>query len=192
MVQWNIARFAESLLPLISQDPKQGIKPAEDIIKTFPKLYKTTWLKMMKRKLGIFGKDKEDENIVNNLLNLMEKNSMDYTNTFKDLTYDNISQNSIYESDEFKNWHKKFMNRVNNNLVSKNRRFRVMQSNNPFVIPRNHKVEEAIKEAQNNNLKPLREILSILKKPYTKIYKEKELTNPPNEKNRVYTTFCGT
>ena len=85
IAQWNIARFAETLLPLISSNLDEAIKKAEDVIKSIPETYKTCWLNMMKKKLGLVDNDNEDENIINSLLSWMEKNNADYTNTFVDL-----------------------------------------------------------------------------------------------------------
>ena len=82
IAQWNIARFAETLLPLISSDLDEAIKKAEDVIKSIPETYKTYWLNMMRKKLGLVDKDNEDENIINSLLSWMEKNNADFTNTF--------------------------------------------------------------------------------------------------------------
>ncbi len=192
IIQWNIARFCESLLPLIAQNPEDGIKVAEDIIKTFPKLYNISWIKMMKNKLGISGESKEDEKLINDLLNLMQKYSVDYTNTFSDLTYKNFSKGSFYQNEEFKNWHKVYENRLKNGFLSNKDSLNLMRSNNPYVIPRNHNVEHVINESLKNNYEPLFEILSVLKNPYKKEKVLKKYTLPSDLSNRVHQTFCGT
>ena len=79
---WNLERFAESLLALINDDSKVAIKIANEVLKEFPKEYKKKWLEMMKKKLGFFGKQDEDENLINDLLVIMHENKFDYTKQF--------------------------------------------------------------------------------------------------------------
>ena len=192
IIQWNIARFCECLLSLISSKPESGIRIAEDILKTFPKLYKASWIKMMKNKLGISGKSKEDEKLINDLLNLMQKHSADYTNTFSDLTYETFSKKGFYKLEEFKKWHKRYVKRLKNGFLTKKDSFNLMCSNNPYIIPRNHNIENVIKESLKNNYAPLHEIVSVLKNPYKKGKNLEKFILPPDLSNRVYQTFCGT
>ena len=88
--------------------------------------------------------------------------------------------------DRSKNWEK----RILINGGSKENSFELMKKNNPIVIPRNHKVEEALEAASNNNLKPMNNLLSILKKPFMKQSNIENFQTPSNNKN--YQTFCGT
>ena len=125
-------------------------------------------------------------------LNLMEKNSVDYTNTFSDMTYETFSKGSFYKSEEFKKWYKRYINRLKNGLIAKKESFNLMRSHNPCVIPRNHNLEYVIKEAFKNNYAPLLEILTVLKKPYKKKKVSEKFTLPSDSSNRIYQTFCGT
>ena len=87
---WNLARFAETLLPLLHEDQEQAVKLAQDAISDFTELYQSNWLAGMRAKLGIFNEETEDESLIEDLLSMMQKNRADYTNTFRALTFDKL------------------------------------------------------------------------------------------------------
>ena len=190
ITKWNLARFAECLIPLIDKDENTSIKLATDLIDNFQNIYEDKWLNMMRDKLGLFGKDKNDLKLINDLLHWMESNQADYTNTFCHLMNINSSNDSKYKDTNFINWFKQWESRVLINNGSIEKSINLMKKNNPIVIPRNHKVEEALEAANNNDLKPMNNLLSILKKPYTKQNNIENFQAP--SKNKNYQTFCGT
>ena len=190
ITKWNLARLAECLIPLIDKDEDQAIKIASEIIDNFQNIYETKWLNMMRDKLGLFGEDKDDLELINNLLNWMQSNQVDYTNTFCYLMNISSIQDQIYKDKDFIDWSKNWEKRILINGGSKENSLELMKKNNPIVIPRNHKVEEALEAANDNNLKPMYDLLSILKKPYTKQINIEKFQTPSNNQN--YQTFCGT
>ena len=190
ITKWNLARLAECLIPLIDKDEDQAIKIASEIIDNFQNIYETKWLNMMRDKLGLFGEDKDDLELINNLLNWMQSNQADYTNTFCYLMNISSIQDQIYKDKDFIDWSKNWGERILINGGSKENSLELMKKNNPIVIPRNHKVEEALEAANDNNLKPMYKLLSILKKPYTKQINIEKFQTPSNNQN--YQTFCGT
>ena len=190
ITKWNLARLAECLIPLIDKDEDQAIKIASEIIDNFQNIYETKWLNMMRDKLGLFGEDKDDLELINNLLNWMQSNQADYTNTFCYLMNISSIQDQIYKDKDFIDWSKNWEKRILINGWSKENSLELMKKNNPIVIPRNHKVEEALEAANDNNLKPMYNLLSILKKPYTKQINIEKFQTPSNNQN--YQTFCGT
>ena len=190
ITKWNLARLAECLIPLIDKDEDQAIKIASEIIDNFQNIYETKWLNMMRDKLGLFGEDKGDLELINNLLNWMQSNQADYTNTFCYLMNISSIQDQIYKDKDFIDWSKNWEKRILINGGSKENSLELMKKNNPIVIPRNHKVEEALEAANDNNLKPMYNLLSILKKPYTKQINIEKFQTPSNNQN--YQTFCGT
>ncbi len=192
IAQWNIARFAETLLPLISSNLNEAIKKAEDVIKSIPESYKTSWLNMMKKKLGLVDNDNEDENIISSLLSWMEDNKADYTNTFVDLMNEENLNQSIYKSNEFKNWFEIYMKRKLSKNFSKSKSIKLMQENNPVIIPRNHIVENVLSSADEGDLKPLNKFLKILENPYNNIIKISNYYKNDLKSNEPYMTFCGT
>jgi uncharacterized protein YdiU (UPF0061 family) len=145
---------------------------------------------MMRDKLGLFGEDKGDLELINNLLNWMQLKKADYTNTFCFLMNIGSIQDQIYKDKDFIDWSKNWKKRILINGGSKENSLELMKKNNPIVIPRNHKVEEALEAANNNDLKPMNNLLSILKKPYDKQNNIENFQAPSNNEN--YQTFCGT
>jgi len=190
ITKWNLARLAECFIPLIDKDEDQAIKIASEIIDNFQNIYETKWLNMMRDKLGLFGEDKNDLKLINNLFNWMKSNQADYTNTFCYLMNISSIQDQTYKDKNFIDWSKNWEKRILINGGSKENSLELMKKNNPIVIPRNHKVEEALEAANDNNLKPMYDLLSILKKPYTNQTNIDKFQTP--SKNKNYQTFCGT
>ena len=190
ITKWNLARFAECLIPLIDKNEDTAIKIATEIIDNFQNIYEIKWLNMMRDKLGLFGEDKNDLELINNLLNWMKTNQADYTNTFCYLMNIGSIKNEIYKDKNFINWFKNWEKRILINGSSKENSLELMKKNNPIVIPRNHKVEEALAAANNDNLKPMNDLLSILNKPYSAQSNIESFQSPSNDQN--YQTFCGT
>ena len=190
ITKWNLARFAECLIPLIHKDENEAIKVASEIIDNFQNIYEEKWLNMMRDKLGLFGKDQNDQKLINDLLSWMEINNADYTNTFCNLMNVNIEDKKVYEDQKFINWVKIWEKRVliNNNLKEKS--LDLMRNTNPKVIPRNHKVEEALNAANEDNIEVMNRFLNVLSKPYSN---QKNIENYQSlSTDKEYQTFCGT
>ena len=168
ITKWNLARFAESLIPLIDENQDKAIKAATEIINSFENKYEEKWLDMMRDKLGLSGKDEKDKFLFIDLLTWMHNKKMDYTNTFCHLMEDEIQKNKNYEDKDFKNWKLRWNERLKTNNNSSEKYLKLMKSVNPLVIPRNHKVEEALNAANQNDLKPFLKLLEILNNPYKK------------------------
>ncbi len=191
ITNWNLLRFAETLIPLISKNENKAVEIIKETFNKFNKIYKESWINMMRKKLGLFERKKEDENLINQLLLWMNQNSADYTNTFCYLMGEDFIKDKIYQQLSFKKWYQEWRNRIKQNKKHDNLSVDLMRSNNPLVIPRNQKVEEALESANKNDLKPFNNLLKILKKPYEKTKKkEYQLTVPTN--GETYKTFCGT
>ena len=190
ITKWNLARFAECLIPLIDKNEETAIKLATDLIDNFQNIYEDKWLNMMRDKLGLFGEDKNDKKLINDLFNWMEKNKADYTNTFCHLM--GINSDEVYKNVEFVNWKNEWKKRSELNNSTKEKQSKLMKSNNPIVIPRNHKVEEALAEADKGSLDKMKKLLAILKNPYDNQNNIEEYQLPAPSSNEKYQTFCGT
>jgi len=190
IAKWNLARFAECLIPLINENEDAAIKMASEIIDNFQNIYEEKWLNMMRDKLGFFGEDKKDKKIINDLLNWMEKNKADYTNTFLYLMNINSINDEVYKDQKFLNWFKNWENRTLINNGSNEKSLKLMKNTNPIVIPRNHKVEEALSDANEGNLDNFNKLLSIIGNPYSDLKDIKDFQSPSLNNN--YQTFCGT
>ncbi len=190
ITKWNLARFAECLIPLIDKDEDTAIKLATDLIDNFQNIYEDKWLNMIRDKLGLFGEEKNDKKLINDLFNWMEKNKADYTNTFCHLI--GINSDEVYKNVEFINWKNEWKKRSELNNSTKEKRIKLMKKNNPTVIPRNHKVEEALAEADKGSLDKMKKLLAILKNPYDNQNNIQEYQTPAPSNNEKYQTFCGT
>ena len=191
ITKWNLARFAECLIPLIDKNEEAAIKIATDVIDNFQNIYEKKWLNMMRDKLGLFGEDKNDRKLIDDLLNWMEKHKIDYTNTFCHLMEIKIDDNT-YKEEAFITWFEKWKKRSKLNNSSKEKQIELMKKNNPIVIPRNHKVEEALSEAYNGNLEKMNKLNNVLKNPYSNQEDIAEYQVPAPMTDEKYQTFCGT
>jgi len=192
IAKWNLARFAECLVPLISEDKNAGVQIATEIVNGFSEIYQKNWFEMMCKKLGLLGEDVKDEKLIIDLLTWMHKKKADYTNTFCFLMNQNFKEKKIYNDESFLYWKKQWQDRLKINGNSSEESLKLMRSSNPLVIPRNHKVEEALDSANNGDLNPTKNLLKILEKPYEdkKEINEFQSSIPPS--NKIYKTFCGT
>ena len=144
ITKWNLSRFAECLIPLIDKNQEKAIELATEIINSFEKKYEEKWLNMMRDKLGLFGMDEKDKFLILDLLTWMHQKKIDYTNIFCHLMNENIKEDKDYEDEDFKNWKKRWNERLKTNNNTPEKSLKLMRSANPIVIPRNHKVEEAL------------------------------------------------
>ena len=192
IANWNLSRLAETLIPAIHENQKTAIKKAEEVVSGFSKAYKNAWLEMMRSKLGLLGKEAEDEKIINSFLLWMQKIRADYTNSFYFLTNNNVLNTNLSQDNSFINWHKQWRSRLNKNKKSLKDSFSLMKKNNPAIIPRNHKVEEALKDASDGNLLTAINLINVLKKPYDISLKSSKYKAPPDPEGAAYKTFCGT
>ena len=191
ITKWNLARFAECLIPFFERDQKKAIQIATETINDFEKKYEEKWMNMMRNKLGISGLDNKDKPLILDLLTWMHEKKADYTNTFCHLMNLDPKKEKIFEDSKFIVWKKRWKERLlkndNNQIKSKE----LMKNNNPLVIPRNHKIEEALEAAELNDMEPINKILEILKNPYDK---QSEIIDYqyPSKSSEKYQTFCGT
>jgi len=192
ITKWNLTRFAECLIPLINENKNTAVKTAAEVVNNFSEIYKKNWLEMMRKKLGLLGEETKDEKLIMDLLTWMYKNKADYTNTFCFLMNQNLEKNKIYNDQSFLDWKKQWLERLKINSNSLEESLKLMRLNNPLVIPRNHKVEEALEAANNDNLNPLENLIRILENPYEDKKKINEYQSPAPPSDKIYKTFCGT
>lgn len=190
---WNLARFAETLLPLLHDDEGEAVKLAENAVSEFINLYHCNWLRGMNAKLGIFNQEQQDESLNTDLLDIMHQYKADYTNTFRALTYDRLDEIDMFKSSEFAKWHKLWQKRLDRQHQSKEECQQLMKANNPAIIPRNHRVEEALEAAVvNEDYSIMEKLLDVLSNPYAHLPNQEEYTKPAPPSDRPYRTFCGT
>ena len=191
IAKWNLARFAECLIPLIGKDFNKAVEIATQKINSFEKLYEEKWIVMMSNKLGLSNREKNDKSLILDLLTWMHQKKADYTNTFCNLMDLGPKKEVIYNDVDFVNWKKRWKERVLKNENTRKKSFKLMRKNNPLVIPRNHMVEEALTLAEEGNLELLNNFLDVLKDPYNE---HQNISNfqSLSDSNKKYETFCGT
>ena len=188
IIQWNLVRLAECLLPLIDKDEKRSIEIAQNLINTFSSLFKDKWLQMMKKKLGIKDQSEDDEELINNLIKWMQQKKPDFTNTFCNLMNYDHADDEEFEDVEFKNWKREWKKRVESKEY-----LDVMISCNPTLIPRNYLVEEALSEAETDGkFDKFNELNEIISSPYQLKKVNIKYLETPSKTNIPYKTFCGT
>ncbi len=192
IVNWNTLRFAETLIPLVNKSKDRAISLINEEFVNFENKYKEVWESVLLKKVGIKTRQVGDMGLVNNLLNILEKNKLDYTNAFFDLMLVQKNKDEdLVKNNELLAWKKLWKERV----CSNNRPFadsvNIMKKYNPAVIPRNHIMEKVLKDSYSGNYSSLLNFVEVLKKPYTEP-KDKKYRLPPGENERVLETFCGT
>ena len=192
MAEWNLCRLAESILFLLKEDSKAAVNKAQEEISSFKKIYELNWISLMRSKLGIFNEEKEDESLVKDLLNLMDNYKEDYTNTFLALTFNNFNEKPMFKSKEFKKWQEAWHQRLKRQMEYPDLIEELMKNSNPAVIPRNHRVEEALSAAEDGDYSKVQSLLAALSKPYTHENPDNEFLKEPNLSNCEYKTYCGT
>lgn len=192
MVSWNLCRFAETLLPLISDDEDKAIDIAQDCLAKFTDLAISNLILGMCSKIGIFEPDSNDESLLNGLLDMMKKYKEDYTNTFLALTFKDFPKSRMFVTDEFSVWYNKYQDRIKSQGKSKAEVFNLMKNSNPAVIPRNHRVEEALSAAENGDFSVMNNLLKALANPFEHSDFQKEYSKPAPKSQCDYKTYCGT
>ncbi|MGG3451531.1 YdiU family protein [Domibacillus aminovorans] len=189
---WNLARFAETLLPLLHDDQEKAVEMAQDAISNFTELYHSNWLAGMRTKLGLFNEEPEDKSLIEDLLSLMEKYHTDYTNTFRALTFDTPEDTVLFGTPEFTQWHERWKARLGRQQESKSSSNQLMRNSNPAVIPRNHRVEAALEAAVEGDYSVMERLLDVLSSPYAHSPEQADYCTLPAPSTHPYRTFCGT
>jgi serine/tyrosine/threonine adenylyltransferase len=199
---WNLACLAQALFPLLAEDEEAMVEEARLALEAFPAEFDRAWIEAMRRKLGLFEARDGDEDLARDLLRIMSEGEADFTLTFRYLSdaagedADAMSsakaQFSQTAAGAFDGWTTKWHARlaVENRTPDAHRS--LMKSANPVYIPRNHRVEEAIAAAYQDNFSPFDSLVEVLQKPYEAQDAFAEYERPPRLEEVVTQTFCGT
>jgi len=190
IAQWNLARFAETLIPLIDQNTDKSIELASQSVNDFSDQFQRAWLRGMRQKLGLFNEGPNNIELINELLVLMQKNKADYTLTFRHLSSDAILKDTIFKDTSFKVWYKNWIHCIQKQKEGEETSKLMMLKHNPAVIPRNYLVEKALSLAVvDQDYRFLNDFIAALLNPYedSKVFGE-----PALEEDKSYQTFCGT
>lgn len=190
--EWNLSCLASAMLPLFNENQEKAVDIAKRELSEFYKKYNNDYLNGMRAKLGIFNEEAQDEELVSKLLNIMHKYNADYTNTFVNLTFTKEEATEMYNSEDFKSWYTLWQDRLTRQQETKEKSHKLMKSSNPVVIPRNHRVEEALEAANNGDLNVMEKLMNVLLKPFEHSKDQEEYATLPPATSCKYQTFCGT
>ncbi|MCH8475986.1 MAG: YdiU family protein [Opitutales bacterium] len=189
---WNLARFADSLLPLIHPETAKAVPLAEKILGRFQEDYQAEWVKQMGAKLGIASPTLQDKRLIEDWLDLLEKHRVDFTNGFRALSGDQIPEQSILGHPEFLAWQERLKARLAETNLTEAQIQQVRDAANPRRIPRNHAVQKALDAAEAGNPEPFQKALERLRRPFEPSSEDNLYSATPEESEQVHTTFCGT
>ena len=196
IAQWNIARLAEVLLPLIHEDKEKAVLAAEEVLGKFPDRFRTHYTAGLRAKLGLVSEEEGDYDLAREFLDWMKTAEADFTSSFFALT-------KAAESGElrgplslggapFRAWHGKWATRLRRDQRGKGDVTVTMRRANPVVVPRNYRVEEALAAAAVGDLAVMRRLLDVLRNPFEETEANEPYRDAPPTGGQPYRTFCGT
>ncbi len=193
IAQWNLARFAETLLPLIHKDPQDAVSMASEAIKRFPDTFHYHWITGMRAKLGLFNQEPDDSALAEDLLDCMHRHGADFINTFRDLSSGSLPESAFFQTMDFQQWFARWRARLKRQPDSRDASLRLMRSRNPAVVPRNHLVEEALEAVvERADYSVMEKLLGFLSQPYQDPPEQAGCHLPAPPSAQPYQTFCGT
>ncbi|WP_426957940.1 protein adenylyltransferase SelO [Muricoccus radiodurans] len=200
IMQWNLARLAECLLPLLSEDADVGMASAQEALAGFVPRFQAAYLNGLRRKIGLTTEEEADTALVEDLLERMAENRADFTLTFRrladaaaDPAADPAVRTLFQDPAAYDGWVENWRSRLARDPAPPAARRAAMRATNPAFIPRNHRVEAALSAAvDRDDLAPFEELLAILARPYDDQPGREAFTHPPETVDPTYQTFCGT
>jgi uncharacterized protein YdiU (UPF0061 family) len=197
---WNLARLAETLLPLIGDDHQHAVQRAEDVLKAFSARFDAAYFTGMRHKLGLSTVEDDDLKLVDEFLSLLATDGADFTLAFRrlsDVAGEGASEHPLrslfHDQRVFEEWAARRRQRLAREPESPESRRARMRAVNPAFIPRNHRIEEVIEAAVvAADFTPFEALLSVLAKPFEDQPAFAHYMDPPHVHERVCQTFCGT
>jgi serine/tyrosine/threonine adenylyltransferase len=200
VAQWNLARFAETVLPLLPGDEDQAVAAAKESLSSFAPTFQAAYQSGLLRKIGLTTEREGDGALAQDLLERMVENGADFTLTFRRLcaaaagTEGDAAVRSLFaDASAYDAWAVRWRERITADTVDLGTRCATMQAVNPAFIPRNHVVEAALDAAvARQDFAPFEELLEILSRPFEDRPHHERYALPPTPEERVQQTFCGT
>jgi uncharacterized protein YdiU (UPF0061 family) len=199
VARWNLARFAETLLPLLAEEEPEAVRIATGLLEGFPALFSAKLAAVLRQKLGLEREEEEDTALAEDLLERLAASSVDYTVFFRRLcaAAANPERDAevaalFSEPEAFHLWALAWRRRCERDGRSPEERARAMRGVNPAFIPRNHRIEQAIEAAVRGDFSPFERLVAVLARPFDEQPEHADLAAPPAPEERVQATFCGT
>ena len=191
IVIWNLAKFAETLIPLVDEDEEISVKKLTEVLQLAMPSYQEYFYKEFGEKLGLENINNDNSKIIDDYLKILHSESIDFTLSFRNLAKIvdqslTIEDSVFNKSKDFSVWCRSWKKKINVANVSNQ-----MNLKNPCYIPRNHIVEDALINAVNGDMKEINLIDELLKEPFTEKNGFEKYTLAPSS-NEPYITYCGT
>ena len=201
IAHWNLARFGETLLPLLAEDSDAALAIANEVLPTFRGHYVEALIGGLRAKLGLTTEQEGDSELAQAFLNALTEGQADFTLAFRrlgDAAADPVADSTVrglFENkpEAFDEWAVRWRQRMAAEPMDGAARKAAMDAVNPIYIPRNHRVEAALTAAaEREDYAPFEELLTVLAKPYEARPEFAAYEEPPPPDQRAYRTFCGT
>ena len=195
MAIWNLSSLANCLIPLMHKSTDDIPDILQQEFENLSEYFNILWIQEMGKKLGLFSVTQEDKELIHNWLHYLEKEQLDFTNSFQDLSSllnQDDSQNSLKRTTELEHFLSSWRKRLTQQPQSIEDSKILMQQSNPVYIPRNHQVEKAISQAMEGNYEHFHRLNRVLANPFSIQEEHQALRKAPQEDEIVHQTFCGT
>jgi uncharacterized protein YdiU (UPF0061 family) len=193
IAQWNLTRFAETLLPLIDADIDAAIEKAEASLVRFAAAFQKDYLDVFRAKLALPRDEERSPDFVKRTLEKLSAQEMDFTGFFRQLTRVAAGEDpaefvALWQSEtEARDWLGDWRE-----IAQPKAGLAAMQAANPVLIPRNHQVERAIQSGYSGDFAHFHRLVEALARPFAERSEYADLEAPARPEERVTETFCGT
>ncbi len=204
IAQWNLARLGEALLPLVDDNEQEAVRIATERLQRFGPQFDVQYTRVLRSKLGLSTEESGDRALAEDLLGRMAENNVDYTLFFRRLCAAAAADAAgaapdaeiaamFAEPNAWREWAERWRERTGREPdATASARVVAMRAANPAFIPRNHRVEEALRAAEGNDFAPFETLVRVLARPFDEQPEAAHLATPPQPEERVQRTFCGT
>lgn len=189
----NLCRLANALIPLAQDKPECVIDRMKELLNEFETVFDAFYQKKMQAKLGLRGNTENGKILVAELLDIMQKNKLDFTWAFRNLAKEiGVKTNLDFYGSEFLPWKTKWENELKSQKVDRDNLKEQIEQTNPVFIPRNHTIEQIIQDSYENKYEQFNAMMAALERPFEEQLEFKSFYKIPLEQERVVRTFCGT
>jgi uncharacterized protein YdiU (UPF0061 family) len=197
ITHWNMARFAEAMLPAIHAVNPTDVDAAKALVDAIPARFRAIWLDEMRAKLGLGQPHKADEQLIDSLFGELEQHAVDFTSFFRALAQllrgdGDMLQSLLPDAEAMAPWIADWWAQLEREAIAPLERADAMDAVNPLYIPRNHLVEAALVAAEAGDMAPWTELLEVVQNPYIERAEWAAFAQSAPIDADPYKTFCGT
>lgn len=197
ITHWNMARYAEAMLPAIHAVNPADVDAAKALVDAIPARFRVRWLDEMRAKLGLGRPHKDDEQLIDSLFGELEQHAVDFTSFFRALAQllrgeGDMLQALLPDAEAMAPWIADWWSQLEREAIAPLERADAMDAVNPLYIPRNHLVEAALIAAEEGDITLWTKLLEVVQNPYVERAEWAAFAQPAPIGADPYKTFCGT